>query len=230
MRLWSLFSGGKDSVAAIVKAISSGHSVERCISFVPAREDSYMFHIPNIDRAGTVSEAMGIDYASFNVSGEKEVEVEEMEAILRSEMEATPENRRPQGIVSGAIHSSYQRDRIGSMLSRMGLESITPLWHIDPREYMEWLLSEGFSVYIVGVYAEGLDETYLGKLIDREVLDRILLLSDRHGVHPAGEGGEYESLVLDGPGFDHGLELGEYRVEMGRDRGQIFIDSLVRKD
>ena len=51
MRVACLFSGGKDSVFALYKAVQAGHKVSCLITIKPKRNDSYMFHLPNIEFA-----------------------------------------------------------------------------------------------------------------------------------------------------------------------------------
>ena len=59
MKLAALISGGKDSIYAVFKAAKQNEIV--ClISFKSKRDDSYMFHIPNIDLVKQQAEAMDL--------------------------------------------------------------------------------------------------------------------------------------------------------------------------
>ena len=49
MKVAVLFSGGKDSVFALHRAMEQGRKVEVVIALKSANPYSYMFHIPNID-------------------------------------------------------------------------------------------------------------------------------------------------------------------------------------
>jgi diphthine-ammonia ligase len=59
------------------------------------------------------------------------------------------------------------------------------------------------------VAAHGFDQRWLGAKLDRGAVDRLVGLRDRFGVDPCGEGGEYESLVLDAPWFRYRIEIRE---------------------
>ena len=83
----------------------------------------------------------------------------------------------------------------------LGSMSNAPLWHVDPKEYMEEIIDLGFEVIIISVSAEGLDESWLGRKIDHELLDELIILNNKYGMHMAFEGGEAETLVLDCPIF-----------------------------
>jgi uncharacterized protein (TIGR00290 family) len=78
-------------------------------------------------------------------------------------------------------------------------------------------------VVIVGVAAEGLDGRWLGRKIDKKFISDIEVLNKKVGLNVAGEGGEFESLVLNCPLFKKKLEIigkkivkddGNYKLEI----------------
>jgi len=56
----------------------------------------------------------------------------------------------------------------------LSLKSVSPLWHKDPYEYMMELVDLDFKIILVSVSAAGLDESWLGREIDREFLEDLL--------------------------------------------------------
>jgi uncharacterized protein (TIGR00290 family) len=58
-----------------------------------------------------------------------------------------------------------------------------------------------FDVVIVGVYAHGFDDKWLGRKIDEHAVEDLVSLNRSYGVSLVGEGGEYETLVLDASFF-----------------------------
>ena len=69
--------------------------------------------------------------------------------------------------------------------------------------------------------AEGLDETWLGRKMDNEMLKE---LKNKKMVNYAGEGGEYESLVLDCPLFEKKIEiLDSKKVMDSKNSGRLII-------
>ena len=87
-------------------------------------------------------------------------------------------------------------------------------------ELLETLLADRYEVVVTAVAADGLDVEWLGRVLDRAAVDDLLVLANRHGLNPAGEGGELETLVLDAPLFHKRLRLvetsPEFRAGAGR--------------
>jgi uncharacterized protein (TIGR00290 family) len=71
------------------------------------------------------------------------------------------------------------------------------------------MISTGFEAIITSVAAQGFHEGWLGRKIDETCLEDLEGLSKRFGINMAGEGGEYESLVLDAPLFKSKIEVVE---------------------
>jgi predicted ATP pyrophosphatase (TIGR00289 family) len=132
-------------------------------------------------------------------------------------------NKGVEAIFTGAIHSEYQKSRIDGLCKEIGLESIAPLWHRDPLEYMQEVVNLGFEVIITSVSAEGLDESWLGRVIDEDLLEELKVLNEKYGLHMAFEGGEAETLVLDGPIFKKRLNILDSEKIWNRDSGHLVI-------
>jgi diphthine-ammonia ligase len=218
MKTAVLFSGGKDSTMAIYKAIEEGHSVEYLVSMISDNPESYMFHVPNIHITELSSEAMGIPLIKAKTHGVKERELEDLKVVLND-----LKNKGVEAIYAGALASEYQKSRIDQLCKDIGLASKAPLWHVDPKEYMEEIINLGFEVIITSVSAEGLDKSWLGRKIDSKLLDEIITLNSKYGMHMAFEGGEAETLVLDCPIFKKHIKILESSNVWDRDNGYLLI-------
>ncbi len=97
-------------------------------------------------------------------------------------------------------------ERIGH---KLGLKTFTPLWHKPRRAYLDWLVNAGFHVRLVAVAADGLDEGWLGRSLTPPALEHLARIAGAKRIDLAGEGGEYETLVVDGPGFQRALLVDE---------------------
>ena len=226
-----LFSGGKDSSYALYLAIERGLDVQRLVTVHPAG-DSYMYHVPETDLARLAAESIAISHvdvepADFGAAeatdsgSQGDVELEPLEAALRSLADEL-EGGGLAGVVAGAVESEYQTSRIEAMCGRLGCDCFAPLWRRDPRTLADEILEAGFDIRIVQVAAEGLDESWLGRRFDEDALDELESLNDRYGVHLLGEGGEFETLVVDGPHMDRWIDL-EYDTEWDGTRGRIRV-------
>ena len=135
-----------------------------------------------------------------------------------------------EAIYTGALYSVYQKSRIEKLGSQVGLEIISPYWHVDELEYMREIVSLGFKIIISGVAAWGLDESWLGRVIDDKAIDDLVKLNEKYKVDIAFEGGEAETLAIDGPIFKKKIEIIKYKKEWHLDSGVFIIEDAVLKE
>ncbi len=219
MRVAVLGSGGKDSTLALYHTLESKHEVICLASIIPLREDSWMFHYPNIRLVDLFSEAVSIPLVKAESPGIKEEEVEDLKRLI--------ERLNVEGVVTGAIASTYQKNRIDMVCEQLGLKSLAPLWHRDPVNILRELLDLNFDTIITGVYAHGFTKEWLGRRIDARVIDALEELNKQFGVSPVGEGGEYETLVLDGPLFKKRIKIIDAETVWKRESGCLLVNKAV---
>ncbi len=197
----ALSSGGKDSCYAARLAEEEGHDLDYLVSMRSENPDSYMFHTVNIGLTELQTYAWGKEHVEAKTRGVKEKELDDLEKCLRG--------LDVEGVVTGVIASIYQRDRVNRICDELGLEHISPLWGRERVGLLNEMLRRGMVIIISAVAAQGLDQKWLGAKLDRQAVNRLTQLMDRYGVDPCGEGGEYESLVLDAPWFRYRIEVKE---------------------
>ena len=219
MRAAVLFSGGKDSTLAAYEAKQSGFDIRYLVSIMPKSKESYMFHHPNIELTKIQAKMMGIPIITRATAGEKEIELRDLELALESIKGGID------CVVSGAVASEYQKKRVDSVCGRLGLRSHAPLWHRDPLEMWRFCLDNGFKIMITGVACDGLGKEWLGRIIDEHGLDELKRLSEKFRFHPSGEGGEFETLVIDCPMFKKGMKIERKEIEWDEktDSGMMVI-------
>ena len=217
MRLASLYSGGKDSTFALYLAEQMGHDVPYLVNIMPEDEASWIFHTPNLGMVPLMARSMGKELVTAPSTGSEEGDMEGLRNAL--------EGLDVEGVVTGAIWSDYQWDRMNIVCGDLGLKVITPLWRKDQDYLMEQFLDSGISSIIVGCYAEGLDESWLGRRIDRESVEELKALRETYGISIMGEGGEYESLTIDSPMHSALLSIDGYDIEWKRGAGTMKITS-----
>ncbi|MBU2561228.1 MAG: diphthine--ammonia ligase [Nanoarchaeota archaeon] len=201
--LGALFSSGKDSCYALWVMMKQNYPVRCLITMKSRNPDSYMFHTPNIDLASLQAKAMQIPIIVQETLGEKEKEL----ADLRKAIERAKKEYGIEGVVTGALYSQYQRERIEKICDSLGLKIFSPLWHMDQEKEMRQLVAEGFEVVLSSVAAEGLDKSWLGRRLSDNDVDKLVALHKKIGFNVAGEGGEYESLVTAGPMFRQRIDI-----------------------
>jgi ABC transporter with metal-binding/Fe-S-binding domain ATP-binding protein len=214
MKLAALISGGKDSSFAIYRAIQEGHVVTDFITIVPENEDSFMFHSANIHLTHLISEVCGIPLTSVPSSGEKEKELEDLkEALSRVKVD---------GVAVGAIASEYQASRVQRICDELGFTMYAPLWRKEPEALLREMI-QLMDIRMIKVAAGGMDELWLGRKFDDMLISDLMELNRKYRVHIAGEGGEYETLVLDAPYYRKRINLLETVVVWKRDCGVMKV-------
>ena len=220
-----LFSGGKDSTMAVYAALNNGENVRYLLSIKSRNDESYMFHVPNIHITDLLAQAMDIPIMTAVTDGVKEEELKDLKGAF--------ENLKSLGIeavYTGALYSNYQKSRIEKLGREVGLQIISPYWHVDELEYMRKIVSLDFEIIISGVAAWGLDESWLGRTIDDDATDELVNLNEKYYVDIAFEGGEAETLAIDGPIFKKRLKILKDKKIWNRDSGIYIIEEAVLQD
>lgn len=197
MKLGVLFSGGKDSTYAAWLAKKHGYEISCLITLVSANPDSYMFHTPSINKTKNQAKSIGVPLLLQKTKGEKELELKDLErAIAKAKKEFKIE-----GVVTGAVGSVYQASRVQKVCDKLGLECFNPLWQRDQLELLRDLIKAEFRIVLTGVSAYPLTASWLGREIDEKFVKEIAELNKKYKINPAGEGGEFETFVLNAPGL-----------------------------
>ena len=222
MKLAALFTGGKDSTYAIYLAQQAGNEITCLITIQSDNPDSYMFHTPAIELTELQAEAMEMPHIIASSEGEKEVELEDLELAIK----VAKEKFDFSGILTGALFSEYQSSRIEKICLKLGLKCVNPLWHKNQEEEMQELVDQGFEFIFTAIAADGLNKNWLNKVIDNTDLLKLKELKDKIGSNVAGEGGEFESLVLDCPLFKKKLVIEEFEIQ---EESEFVARMIIKK-
>ncbi len=225
MKVAILFSGGKDSTMALYYALKEEEDVKYLLSMKSVNDESYMFHVPNIHITDLLAEALDISIISAVTQGVKEEELED----LKREFENL-KSLGVEAIYTGALYSVYQKSRIERLGDEVGLKIISPYWHVNELEYMREIVSLGFKIIISGVAAWGLDESWLGRIIDDKAIDELVKLNEKYQVNIAFEGGEAETLAIDGPIFKKRVKILNDKKEWHLDSGVYIIEDAILEE
>jgi diphthine-ammonia ligase len=218
MKLAVLFSGGKDSCYAMYQ-VSGEHDIVCLLSVFSENPESYMFHVPNIEWTKLQAEAMDLPILVENTKGEKEKELEDLKKLIVD----AKEKFKIEGVVTGALASNYQASRIQKICDELDLKCLNPLWGMDQVQLLNELLDVGFETLIVGVFGYPLDEKWLGKKLNHALIEDLKKYSEKYQINPAGEGGEIETFVLDGPTFFREVVVEESEKEYENHAGVFLI-------
>ena len=227
MKLACLFSGGKDSTYAIYLAKKAGHAVDILLTIYPYSDESHLLHYPNIKFTSLQSESMKIPQLTEQLTSTESNS--ESDALDRLIIHAK-ENYSIDGIVHGGILSEYQKDSFSSSCKKNNLEIISPLWNMEPESYMKELLSENFEYIISTVSSDGLNDSWLGRIIREDDLIELKKLQQKFDFNLNFEGGEAETFVTNCPLFEKPLLIQDSTIEWDGYRGRFEILEAKLKD
>ena len=218
-KLGILFSGGKDSMYAAWLAKKEGYEISCLISIVSENEESYMFHTPSIRRVEEQAKSMGIPLIIVKTKGKKEKELIDLERAIK----LARKDYDISGVVSGAVESVYQASRIEIICNKLKIECFNPLWQKNQLELLKDLIKNKFEVIVVGVFAYPFDEKWLGRKIDMKFINEIKKLQKKYKINVAGEGGEFESFVLNCKLFKKKLIIKDQKIKGSKNSWRMDI-------
>ena len=149
------------------------------------------------------------DYA-FDDNASTKDETESMTNLLKTILKSHPEAN---AICAGAILSTYQRTRVESVALRLGLTPLAYLWKYpvlpppvlpaDDAQLLKDMEEAGLEARIIKVASAGLTEAHLWQRVSSTAGAEAVKLALRKfgaaGGAVVGEGGEFETIVIDGP-------------------------------
>lgn len=222
LKLGALVSSGKDSIYSMYVMQRQNYSISCMITIKSKNKDSFMFHTPCIDMVKLQSEAIGIPLIEQQTKGEKEKELEDLKKALK----IAKDRYKIDGIITGALFSQYQRDRIEKAADSLNLKIFSPLWHMDQETELREIINSGFKFIITKIAADGLDKSWLNREITEKDVDKLVKLNENIGLNIAFEGGEAETLMVDGPIFNRKIKIDSYEI---KEESKIVAELIIKK-
>jgi len=184
------YSGGKDSILAIYRAIKLGmQPVSLIITYNIDMERSWFHGIP-IDLLNEVSASLGIPIKLIKTTGK------DYAANFEKELKAQKENGA-EICVFGDIDLEEHLQWCTARCDAAGIEAFFPLWKEDRKALVDEFIESGFIANICVVDTNRLSEKHLGMVLSPETISSIVA----EGADACGENGEYHTFVSDGPLF-----------------------------
>ncbi|KAK1931119.1 Diphthine--ammonia ligase [Phytophthora citrophthora] len=258
MKVVALVSGGKDSCYAMMECVRYGHEIVCLAHLHPPSElsaddaeiDSFMFQSVGHQTVGLIAESMELPLVSETITGtavKTDIdyhesaagdEVEDLFRLLEKVKQQFPD---VQGVCTGAIFSTYQRNRVENVCSRLGLTSLGYLWRREQTELLQEMIESDMEAILMKVASIGLQpRRHLGKTIAELQPQFMMLVTFTHGLvydgyfadvlwygifeqkekyqmNVCGEGGEYETFTLDCPLFKKRIVIDESHTVLHSD-------------
>lgn len=225
MKIGVLFSSGKDSVNTVWYYSEQGWDITCLLSLLPENPDSYMFQNPHEEILLAQSKSLGIPLLVQKTRGEKESELDDLKKLLLQAKNIYG----VVGIAVGALASDYQEERVNRICHEVGLKTYAPLWHKNQENLLREMIRSGFDIRMTRIAADGLNETWLGETLREKDIDRLLTMQKSHGVAIGGEGGEFETITLNGPIFSQAIDIQCEKHMESECRGELRIHHVQLK-
>lgn len=210
----ALVSGGKDSVLALWIALHQ-FEVTSILTVRSFCSESPLFHIPNSQYVDLMAEMLEISHTIIQTeSCNIEDEVNSLKEALV--------NSSAQAIITGGIRSEFQRYKFNRAAKLANMRCFNPLWRISPKFIISELLTNKFNIIITSVSSMGLGKELLGRKFSPETLETL----NKYGsdLSLIGEGGEFETFVLDAPFFPARIEILESNVHWDEHRQDGYYE------
>lgn len=236
MKFLALVSGGKDSIYTVCKLLDEGHTLAALV-YIKAEEeyvDSYMYQTVGAEAAALLGECFGVPLFTFTSSCkavDKSLEYaksadDEVETIYEA-ISHVLKTTDIEGVSSGALCSNYQKNRIENVCSRLKLVSLTPLWMRNQKELLDEMIQYGITAKIVKVASSLLGKECLNMSLV-EIKEHLDKKNSKYDMNYCGEGGEYESIVLDCKYFKKRIQYDSFEIythpeDKNKENGVYFM-------
>lgn len=191
MKVIASWSGGKDSCYAHYLAKEQGHQILSLFTMMMNADKSNFHMIPTgiIDAQAAAMQVPIIKKATTPQTYEQD-----FKALLTD-----AKAKGAEGLVTGDIYevAGHEEGWLDRICKEIGLTPVKPLWMLDNKQIYQDYIKAGFKATVVRTNRD-LSLDWLGRVLDLQFYEEIQKLP---GVDPCGEGGEYHTVVTDGPNF-----------------------------
>jgi len=201
MKVAVLFSGGKDSCQAVKWALDKGHEVEALVAIKPKNTEAYIWHYPTVEWSILQAQAMGIPLilAKTEEIGPK------TEALV---LDKVFEKLKVDAVLLGGVGlQKTQINAVKEIAKKFGIKVLVPYDNLTSEELLDEEMKSGFDIRIADVAVDGLTKDWIWRRLDPESMEDLKKLSKKFGFDALGEGGHYNTFVVDGPMFKKKIEV-----------------------
>lgn len=210
------YSGGKDSVLALHRAIKQGMDpIALIITYNTDLGRSWFHGVPEAILE-EVSHSLDIPVRLIKTSGQDYGENFKKELLALKELGA-------EACVFGDIDIEGHLEWCTNICKEAGIDACFPLWQESREKLVREFIAEGFTANLTVVDTSRLSSKHLGMVLSEAAMASI----EAEDADVCGENGEYHSFVSDGPIFDHPVPF-SYGEKL--QRGNFAILPIIKKE
>ncbi len=218
MKVVCLVSGGKDSILALWLALHQ-FEVISILTVISSCFESLLFHIPNSQYVAIIADMLEVPHQIIMIdSCNVEEEINALKAVLTES--------GAEAVITGGIRSEFQRFKFNRAAYLANMKCFSPLWRVSPKFLLSELIGNNFNVIISSVSGMALKRELLGKKITPDLLKELQQAVPESELSMIGEGGEFESFVLDAPFFPACIDILESKVHWDEYREEGYLEII----
>ncbi len=190
------YSGGKDSILAIYRAIKNGYKPVCLLTTYDEKNERSWFHNIPQTLLEEASKALDIPLVIIKTEGTQYAhDFERALSVLKSQGVDT--------CVFGDIDIQEHLDWCSERCKNVGLDSYFPLWQENRKKLVYEFIDSGFQAIITVIDTTRMNEQYLGQTLMKELVEQL----EQENIDVCGENGEYHTFVYDGPIFKENIHF-----------------------
>ena len=222
-RVFASWSGGKDCCLALYRAMKNGLEVRYLANTITEDGQRSCSHGISSAVIKAQSQALGIPIIQRCTTGDtyESVFIGMLRDFKREGIE---------GGVFGDIDFDPHREWDEKVCRQAGIEPYLPLWQEDQAVLMQEFINAGFESVVITVKGDFFGEEMLGRKVDKDFVVHMEELAKTRDITPAGEAGEYHTLVIDGPIFKKRLEILESNTVEREGYWYLQVHKTILKD
>lgn len=222
------WSTGKDSAFALYYLQkSSACQIDYLFTSVNGFHKRISMHGLREELLDKQAEAIGIPLKKMYLP--EMPSMEEYEKIIQNEIQFFID-KGIKNTAFGDIFLEDLRKYREEKLNQVGIKAHFPLWRKNTKEMIYEFLDLGFKTIVVCVNGKFLDQSFVGRVIDKQFIEDLPA-----NVDPCGENGEFHTFCFDGPIFKNPVSFAigevvykEYDNPTNSDEkyGYYFVDLI----
>ncbi|MFR4986246.1 MAG: diphthine--ammonia ligase [Lachnospirales bacterium] len=190
------YSGGKDSMLAIYRAIKAGlEPLCFIITYNKDRNLSWFHGVPK-GLLDNVSKSLNIPIWLIETNGEEYTKNFEKGLAKAKELGA-------EVCIFGDIDLEVHLVWCSERCENVGIKPCFPLWKENRKTLVYEFLESGFSSAFTVINTKMLNDKFLGMTMTKEICEQI----EKEGADICGENGEYHTFVYNGPIFKEEIKF-----------------------
>lgn len=190
------YSGGKDSMLAIYRAIKAGlEPLCFIITYNRDRNLSWFHGVPK-GLLDNVSKSLNIPICLIETNGEEYTKNFEKGLTKAKELGA-------EVCIFGDIDLEGHLVWCSERCENVGIKPCFPLWKENRKTLVYEFLESGFSSAFTVINTKMLNDKFLGMAMTKEICEQI----EKEGADICGENGEYHTFVYNGPIFKEEIKF-----------------------